>query len=338
MPQKLQQLVSYFEVDRHSMPSTRDQPTGDVSQISTPGCHVAASFEWVFPGRGQKAGHLQFFQTLPDTARAIGTKRRSSRGTQGGHCPERGEFASRQEHATASNTRAYQREPGRVDEILICTPRCHPQNVIVYPGKSDLAGAADKRGSECLRPQSHWGIYHQRSVWRNQGGPMSPFVECQGGNSTLHQISRERRIAVAGGRILVRQNGEWEVRPCIGSGIGQRTLQNQSVPRRDGHFEWRQVHTRPSCLIRRCQSGSETMPWSLSGVRVARISARLPSIRRSRSSVIIRAKRCSYSSGASFPSFRWLLSFFSSSATRAGVTGLSAPPCWSAVMRSSRNA
>src|SRR5512134_736694 len=54
-------------------------------------------------------------------------------------------------------------------------------------------------------------------------------------------------------------------------------------------------------------------------------------MRRSRSSVIIRLKRCSYSSLSRSPLLRPALSRVSSSATRAGLTGLSVPP-WSDAM------
>ena len=51
----------------------------------------------------------------------------------------------------------------------------------------------------------------------------------------------------------------------------------------------------------------------------------------------MRANRCSYSSGFTPPAARSLLSFRSSSATRAGVTGLSLPPCSSAMSYLSHN-
>src|SRR5829696_3559320 len=161
---------------------------------------------------------------------------------------------------------------------------------------------------------------------------MTTQIERQRGDTAIEQIGDERREAIPGGGILVGQHDKGECYACVLIRISKSALQHQSVPGGNGHLQWRQVHANPSCRVSRCQSAAEITPSSRRGVRVLRISPRDPSIRRSRSSVIIRENRCSYSSAASLPSFRWLLSFLSSSATRAGVTGLSAPPCWSAAM------
>ncbi len=89
---------------------------------------------------------------------------------------------------------------------------------------------------------------------------MPSLVEGQGCNPAVYQVGNQRAIAIAGGRILVGEYREGKCRAGVFFRIGERPLQNQSVPRRDGHLERSEDHPRPSCLVKRCQSAAEMTP------------------------------------------------------------------------------
>ena len=111
---------------------------------------------------------------------------------------------------------------------------------------------------------------------------MAPLVERERGHAQLVQVGGQWREAVAGGGILVGEHGERE-RTAGAGGICERPLEHEPVGGDHRHLEG------ASSPARSCEAelpdqavpvAPSTVPASLSGIRAARISARLPEMRR----------------------------------------------------------
>src|SRR5688572_21610871 len=283
----------------------RNEPGRDVAEVRAPAAHVRRSLERVPFGRCEVRGDIAPLEHLADAGWSIVPERGSARRAERGDRAEPSHFWRGEKCTAAADTGSHEGEPAGVDEILRRSHGGDAYDVVRDPSEANPRDAADERMVERHFVEIGRGIDDEKAFTSANGFTMATQIECERGDAGGEKIGNEWRVAVARCGVLVGEDGEGKTGARRRRrGIPQRAPENQTSSRRDRDLERgesrQRRHARPSCFVRRSKSAA-SMPVPRRGPRTAMISARVPSIRRSRSSPIMRANLRSYSSWSSSP-------------------------------------